>query len=159
MRIYPLFKRVKIAAMGELQLSDSAASGNNSYREEWYFFYAERRRLVIRLLWLAGGLAICVFLLIATQSDHNPPLVARISIAGLFGLLLIGLLVQWFQFVLEMWSWPCPRCAKRFFVSAFAFDPFFTRRCRHCGLLRLRNTEVSQLRCNEREPQSQVSGE
>lgn len=145
--------------MGELQLSDSVASGDECYREQWCFFYAERRRLIARLFWLAGGLAICVFLLIATQGGHYPPLVARISIAGSFGLLLIALLVQWFQFVWEMWSWPCPRCAKRFFVSAFAFEPFFTRRCRQCGLHRLKNAEVSQLRCNEREPQGPMTGE
>ncbi len=52
-------------------------------------------------------------------------------------------------------TWPCPRCAKRFFFSAFAFDPFFTRRCRHCGLLLLKKAEVKNLWREEREPELQ----
>jgi hypothetical protein len=141
--------------MGESRLSDSVTSGDECYREEWCFFYAERRRLVIRLFWLVGGLAVCALLLVATQGHRFPPLVARIAIAVSFGLLLIAFLAHWFLFVWEMRIWPCPRCAKRFFVSAFAFDPFFTRRCRHCGLVRLKNAEVKRLKRKEREPKLQ----
>ena len=132
--------------MGESRLSDSVASGDERYREEWCFFYAQRRRLVVRLFWLVGGLAVTALLLVATQGDHFPPLIARIAIAVSFGLLLIAYLAQSSFFLWEMATWPCPRCAKRFFLSAFAFDPFFTHRCRHCGLLRLKNAEVNRLK-------------
>jgi endogenous inhibitor of DNA gyrase (YacG/DUF329 family) len=141
--------------MDELRQSASAASGDEQYREEWSCFYAERRRLLICLFWFASGLAVSAFLLVATLGDHNPPLVVRIAIAVSFRLLLIALLAWWFLFVWEMATWPCPRCAKRFFLSAFAFNPFFTRRCRHCGLLLLKNAEVKNLKREEREPELQ----
>jgi hypothetical protein len=127
--------------MDELQPSSSEESGKEHYREEWTCFYAERRRLLIPLFWLAGGLVISAWPLIATLSDHYPPLVVRIAIAVSFGLLLIAFGARWFFFLWKMSTWPCPRCAKRFFFSAFAFDPFFTRRCRHCGLFRLKREE------------------
>jgi|GEM_PF-3174673 len=132
--------------MKELRPQGLATSGDEHYREEWNCFYAERRRLLVRFFWFAGGLAISALLLVATQGDHYPPLVVRIAIAGSFGLLLIAFLAQWFFFVWEMGTWPCPRCAKRFFFSAFAFDPFFASRCRHCGLLRLKNAKFKNLR-------------
>jgi hypothetical protein len=94
-------------------------------------------------------------LLVATLGDYHPPLVLRIAIAVSFGLLLIASLAQWFFFLWEMATWPCPRCAKRFFFSAFAFDPFFTRRCRHCGLLLLKKAEVKNPWREEREPELQ----
>jgi len=128
--------------MDELRPSASAARDDAHYREEWSCFYAERQRLLIRLFWFAGGLTVSALLLVATQGDHNPPLVMRIAIVVSFGLLLITFLAQSFTFVWKMGNWPCPRCAKRFFFSAFAFDPFFTRRCKRCGLLRLRNVEL-----------------
>jgi hypothetical protein len=127
--------------MDELPPSASAGSSDEQYGEEWSCFYTERRRLLIRLFWFAGGLVVSALLLIATQGDPHPPIVLRIAIAFTFGLLLIACLAQWFFFVWQMGTWPCPRCAKRFFLSAFAFDPFFTRRCRHCGLLRLKNVK------------------
>jgi len=136
-------------------LIEAAASGDERYRGEWSGLYAERRRLLISLFWFASGLAGSALLLIATLGDHYPPLVVRIAIAGSFGLLLIASLAQWFFFLWEMATWPCPRCAKRFFLSAFAFDPFFTRRCRHCGLLLLKNAEVKNLKREEREPELQ----
>jgi hypothetical protein len=132
--------------MDELWQSASAAGGDEQYREEWSYFYAERRRLLIRLFWFASGLAVSALLLVATLGDHYPPLVARIAIAVSFGLLLIAFFAQWFSFLWEMATWTCPRCAKRFFLSAFAFDPFFTCRCRHCGLLLLKNAEVKSLK-------------
>jgi hypothetical protein len=141
--------------MDELRPSASAASGDKQYREEWSCFYAERRRLLIRVFWFASALAISALLLVATLGDHYPLLVVRIAIAVSFGLLLIALLAQWFFFLWEMATWPCPRCAKRFFLSAFAFDPFFTRLCRHCGLVRLKNAEVKNLKREEREPELQ----
>jgi endogenous inhibitor of DNA gyrase (YacG/DUF329 family) len=141
--------------MDELRPSASAASGVEQYREERIWLCAERRRLLIRLFWFASGLAVSALLLVATLADHYPPLVVRIAIAGSFGLLLIASLAQWFFFLWEMATWPCPRCAKRFFLSAFAFDPFFTRRCRHCGLLLLKNAEVKNLKREEREPELQ----
>ena len=127
--------------MDELRPPAPAASGGEHYREEWSCFYAERRRFLIRLFWFAGGLAVSASLLVATQNDHYPPLILRIAIAVSFGLLLIAVLAQWFLFLWQMANWPCPRCARRFFFSTFAFDPFFTRRCRHCGLLRLKREE------------------
>ena len=141
--------------MDELQPSASAASGDEQYRDEWSCFYAERRRLLIRLFWFASGLAVSALLLVGTLGDHYPPLVLRITIAVSFGLLLIAVLAQYFFFLWEMATWPCPRCAKRFFFSAFVFDPFFTPRCRHCGLLRKRNAEVKNFKGEERQPELQ----
>ncbi|HEY2469943.1 MAG TPA: hypothetical protein VGI45_19150 [Terracidiphilus sp.] len=141
--------------MDEFRPSASAATGDEHYRDEWSFFYAERRRLLIRLFWFAGGLAVSALLLVATLGDHYPPLVLRNAIAVSFGLFLIAFLCQWFFFLWEMANWPCPKCAKRFFFSAFAFDPFFTRRCRHCGLLRLKNAGVKNLKREERQPELQ----
>lgn len=128
--------------MDELQPSVPGENGGERYREEWGAFYAARRRLLIRLLWLGGGLIISALLLFRTMGDHYPPLAVRIAIAGSFGLLLIAFLPLWFFFVWQMATWPCPQCAKRFFFSALAFDPFFTRRCRHCGLQRLKREET-----------------
>jgi hypothetical protein len=140
--------------MDELRPLASAANGDEKYGEEWSCFYAERRRLLIRLFWFASGLAVFALLLIVTLGDQYLPHVVRIAIAVLFGLLLIAFLTQWFFFVWEMATWPCPRCAKRFFLSAFAFDPIFTRRCRHCGLPR-KNAEVKNLKREERQPKLQ----
>ncbi len=144
-----------IAAMDELRPSASAANGDDQYREEWRCFYAKRRGLLIRLFWFASGLAVSALLLIVTLGDHYPPLGARMAIAVSFGLLLTASLAQWFSFLWEMATWPCPRCAKRFFLSGFAFDPFFTRRCRHCGLLSLKNAEVKSLKREEGERELQ----
>ncbi|UWZ85019.1 hypothetical protein [Occallatibacter riparius] len=126
--------------MDELRPGGFVSTGD--YREQWSCFDAERRRLLIRLSALAGGLAVSVLLLFSRLSDPHSPVVVRVAISGSFVLLVIAFLAQWFFFVWEMGTWPCPRCAERFFLSAFAFDPFFTRRCRHCGLLRLKNAEV-----------------
>ena len=136
----------KIAGMEELRSQGPAASGDELYLEEWRYFYAERRRFLIRLFWFAGALVLSASLLVVTQGDHYPPLVVRIAIAGSFGLLLIAFLAQWFLFVWEMRTWTCPRCTKRFFFSAFAFDPIFASRCRHCGLLRLKGAEFKNLK-------------
>jgi hypothetical protein len=137
--------------MGELWSSASAANGDEHYREEWSCFYAERRRLLIRLFWLASGLAVSALLLVATLGGHYPPLVVRSVIAVSFGLFLIAFLGQWFFFLWKMATWPCPRCAKRFFFSALAFDLFVTRRCRHCELVRLKNAEVKNFKREERD--------
>src|SRR3954452_17031263 len=94
------------------------------------YFHTLRRRTLIRFLWFAGGLALSTSLLIVTQDNlHHPQLIIRVAIASSLGLLLIACLAQWFFFVWQMATWPCPRCAKHFFFSALAFDPFFSRRC------------------------------
>jgi hypothetical protein len=124
--------------MDELRPSATAANCDESYRDEWSCFYTERRRLLIRQGWIVGGLLASALLLVNTLGDHYPPIVVRIAIAVSLGLFLIAFVAHWLFFVWKMATWPCPRCAKRFFFSAFAFDPFFTRRCRHCGLLRLK---------------------
>jgi hypothetical protein len=130
--------------MDELRPSASAGTSDEQYREEWHCFYTERRRVLIRLFWFAGGLAISALLLVITQDDRHPPLIVRIAIAFSLGLLLIACLAQWSFFVWQMATWPCPRCTKRFFFSAFAFDPFFSRCCKHCGLLRLKNIKPDE---------------
>lgn len=132
--------------MDEMRGSDSAANGDEGYGEEWSFFYAERRSLLVRLFWFATGLAVSLSLLFATLGNHYPPLVVRIVIAVSFPLFLIAFLAQWFFFRWKMATWPCPRCAKHFFFSAFRLDPFFTCRCRHCGLLRLKNATPNDSR-------------
>lgn len=76
--------------MDGLQPLTPAEDGAELYREEWSYFYSERRRLLIRLFWLAGGLAASALALVATQGGHYPPLVARIAIAISSGLLLIA---------------------------------------------------------------------
>jgi hypothetical protein len=141
-----------IAAMDELRYSPSAPNTDALYCEEWSCFYAERRRLLARLFWFAAGLAISAFLFVATQGDHHPPLLVRTAIASSLGLFLIASFAQWFLFVWQMATWPCPRCAKRFFFSILAFDPFFTMRCRHCGLLRLKNAEARNPKHDVPEP-------
>jgi type IV secretory pathway VirB3-like protein len=128
--------------MDELRPSPSAAANDRQFREEWHSFYMERRRSLIHLFWFAGGLALFTLLLVVTRDDRHSPLIIRIAIAFSLGLLLIACLAQWFFFVWQMATWPCPRCAKRFFFSAFAFDPFFSRRCKHCGLLRLKDGQT-----------------
>jgi len=132
--------------MDELRPSPSTACIDELYCKEWSCFYAERRRLLTRLFWFAGGLAASTFLFLATQGDHYPPLLVRTAIAFSFGLFLIASFAQWFFFVWQMATWPCPRCAKRFFFSMLGFDPFFTRRCKHCGLLRLKKAEALKSR-------------
>ena len=132
--------------MDQLQLSDSTARSDDYYREEWHFYYAERRRLLIRLLWMAAGLGICLLLLFSSQVDKYPRF-AQVLLTLPFGLLLIALPIQWFKFVWELRTWPCPRCAERFFTSAFVNNPF-GRRCRHCGLLRLKPSELKSLNPN-----------
>ena len=130
--------------MNEFCPSASAGTRDEQYREEWHCFYTVRRRGLIRLFWLAGGLALSSLLLVFTQDDHHALLIIRVATAFSLGLLLIACLAQWFFFVWQMATWPCPKCAKRFFFSAFAFDPFFSRRCRHCGLMRLKNVQPDE---------------
>ena len=130
--------------MDELRASVSAGTSDEQYRKEWHCFYRERRRTLIRLFWFAGGLVLSVLLLVVTLDDHHSPLIIRVATAFLLALLLIACLAQWFFFVWQMAIWPCPRWAKRFFCSAFAFDPFSSRRCKHCGLVRLKNIKPDE---------------
>ena len=114
-----MFGREVRGGLGRLQGSRvSEGSGAEHYREEWNYFYVKRRRLVIRLFWLAGGLAVSALLLAATTGGHYAPVVVRSAIAISFGLFLIAFPFQWLFFLREMATWPCPRCAKCFFFSA-----------------------------------------
>lgn len=127
-----------IAAMDELRLSNSVIRGDQYYREQWSFFYAERRRLLIRLFWLAAGLGVC-FLSFATLVDKYPR-VAQIFAVPL-AILLLALPFQWFHFVWTMRTWNCPRCGEYFFTSTLVNNPF-GRRCRHCGIIRPKRSEI-----------------
>jgi hypothetical protein len=136
--------------MEELRSSDSAGRDDKYYREQWTFYYAERRRLLTRVIWMAGGLGIGLLLLFATHVDKYPR-IAQVLLALPIGLLLIVLPLQWFIFVWEFRTWPCPRCADRFFTSTFVNNPF-GRRCRHCGLLRLKHSKIKNLSRENQEP-------
>ena len=129
--------------MDQLRLSNSPVRDDTYYRDEWAFYYAERRRVLTRLISLAGALGVCVLLILGTQVDKYPR-IAQVLLLLPFGLLLILLPLQWFKFVWEFRTWPCPRCRDRFFTSTFVNNPF-GRRCRHCGLLRLKKSEVKNL--------------
>jgi hypothetical protein len=124
--------------MDVLTLSSPADHDHAYYRERWTLFYTERRRLLTRLLWLAGGVAIC-FLLFGLLVDLHPRIAQIIAVP--LTLLLLALPVQWFVFVWKMRSWTCPRCAERFFTSTMVNNPF-GRHCRHCGLVRPRRSEI-----------------
>ena len=138
-----MFRPAKIAAMGELRFSDTAAIDDEGFREEWGRFYAVRRRLLIRLLWMAAGLGICMLVLFTKQADKYSHF-EQVLLTLPLGLLLIALPIQWIKFVWELLTWPCPRCAKSFFTSGFGNNPF-VRRCRHCGLLRLKPSELKSV--------------
>ena len=132
--------RASIAAMNVLTLSSSGHRDDAYYREQWLFYYAERRRLLTRLFWLAGALAVC-FLLFLSQVDVHR--LVGLMIAAPMVLLLLALLAQWFIFVWTMRTWTCPRCGDSFFTSTFVNNPF-GRRCRHCGLVRPRQSEIKE---------------
>ena len=128
--------------MKPLTLSSSTNRDDAYYREEWSFYYTERRRLLIRLVWLVAALLLC-FLLFATQVDVHRRL------AQMFAIPLVALLLavpaQWFIFVWNMRTWNCPRCRDSFFTSTFVNNPF-GRHCRHCGLVRPKQSEVKKTR-------------
>jgi hypothetical protein len=116
----------------------SSGREDEYFSEQWSFYYAERRRLLNRMFWLAGGLGVC-FLLFAVEIDKNPVVGRLITIP--LGLLLLALPAQWFIFVWTMRTWTCPRCGECFFTSTLVNNPF-GKRCRHCGLVRPKKSEI-----------------
>ena len=136
--------------MNVLTLSSSGDRDDGYYLEQWTFYYAERQRLLTRLCWLAAALAIC-FLLFASQADAHRH-ITQIFVVPLV-LLLLATPAQWFIFVWKMRTWTCPRCGESFFTSTFVNNPF-ARRCRNCGLVRPRKSELTETRSREHESKS-----
>ena len=134
--------------MNQLGLSNSTQRSDEYYREQWSFYYAERRRLLARMVWLAVGLGIGFLLFIAVGGKH--PSLAYILAVPLT-ILLIALPAQWFIFVWRTRSRTCPRCGEDFFKSTLANNPF-GRRCRHCGLVRPKQSEIDHFHYEEGRP-------
>lgn len=124
--------------MEQLGLSNSAHRSDEYYREQWSSYYAERRRLLNRVICLAFGLGIFFLLFIAVAARH-PGARYLLTVPGL--ILLLALPAQWSLFNWRIVGWTCPRCGEYFFASTFVQNPF-GRKCRHCGIVRPRESEV-----------------
>ena len=130
--------RLALQSMDMLGLSSSVQRGDEYYREQWRLYYAERRRLLTRMFWIAGGLG--VFFLLFIEVIHKHPTSGYVlAVPG--AILLLALPAQWFFFVWKIGGWTCPRCGEYFFISTFVRNPF-GRSCRHCGLVRPKESEI-----------------
>ena len=130
--------RLTLHSMNQLGLCNSAQRSDEYYRDQWSSYYAERRRLLARMFWLALGLSVGFLLFIAVGGRHRP---LAFILAVPLTILLIALPAQWFVFVWRMRTWTCPRCGEYFFTSNLVNNPF-GRRCRHCELVRLKESEI-----------------
>jgi hypothetical protein len=114
------------------------------YREDWHTYYVERHRGVARLGLLAAGTSILALLfgLVPNQfiETHH---IFSLFVAILSGCLWLAIGVSWFSLIWKMSSWECPHCGQPFFYSTFVRNPF-GRHCRHCGLRRLKKSEVAE---------------
>ena len=151
---FSLKNRVSIEAMDQLRLSNSAERGDEYYREQWSGYYAARRRLLRRIYSLAGGLVVVFPLnwwLIERQSFLRYVLSASTLI------LMFALALHWAVFNWRMRAWDCPRCGEYFFASALFANPF-GRRCRHCGLVRPKESDIDHFHYEEETSRSQLLG-
>jgi hypothetical protein len=125
-------------------LFDNPWKDDSYYREQWLAYYEERNHRIIRLGYSLSGIA-CAGLLFALIpqriQEHHPIFSVTVGIASLVAWLLI--VIQWFMLNWQMGNWNCPRCAEPFFISSFVRNPF-GRKCRHCGLRRLKQSEVKR---------------
>jgi len=129
-----------------MELSNSAEKTDGNYHGPWRFYYAERRRILTRLALLAGGFVL-LFLLFAVEVDKHPSLGSTLAVPLIILILLLP--AQWFVFMWKIGGWRCPRCGKRFFISTFVNNPL-GRRCRHCGLPRLKKSDIEQFHYEQR---------
>ena len=103
------------------------------------------------MIWIAAGLGI-FFLLFITVGDRHQDVRFVLMIPGVF--LLLGLPAQWFLFAYRVGGWTCPKCGELFFISTLVRSPF-GRRCRHCRLVRPKESEVDHYHYeDERSPSS-----
>jgi len=123
--------------MDQLKLLNAAERGDEYYREHWSLYYAERRRLLHRVFRLAGALGV-LFTLCSWALEKCPPLGYVLAVPT--SILLLALPAQWFIFVWRMRTWTCPRCGEYFFTSTLVNNPF-GRHCRHCRLVRPKESE------------------
>ena len=135
--------RLGLNSMDQLWLSDSAQRDDAFYREQWSVYYTDRRRFLIRLLWLAGGFAF-VFLLCWAAAEKHQRLAYVLAV--LYAILLLALFTQWAIFIWKTLGWICPRCGELFFISTLVRNPF-GRSCRHCGLVRPKESEIDRFHC------------
>jgi hypothetical protein len=125
-------------------LQSSLGTPERAYEDDWRLYYAERRAIIRRSVQYALGVAI-VAVIIATipaDSQVRHPLTA--DAIGLIGALcLLATVFQWFRFNYVLGGWTCPRCREPFFRSTLVRNPF-SRHCRHCNLLRPKNSKLVQ---------------
>ena len=111
------------------------------YLNQWRAFYRLRMQRLRKLYLTFAGIAASalVFGLIPEEFKNNHAYFTNaVMIAGGLAWCSLGLL--WFSINWQMTSWDCPRCGEPF----FARNPF-RRRCRSCGLLRPRQSQVGSL--------------
>jgi hypothetical protein len=132
--------------MSELGLSNSAQRSEEYYQDQWSSYYSERRRRLARLFWLAVGLGVGSLLFTVVGGRHRP---LAYIVAVPLTILLIAMPAQWFIFVWRIRAWACPRCGEYFFTSTLVNNPF-GRRCRHCGLVRPKESEIEHFHYKER---------
>jgi hypothetical protein len=131
--------------MDALGFSNSAKGSDEYYRDQWISYYAERRGLLARMFWLDVGLGGC-FLLFTSVVERHRPLENILAVP--LTILLIALPAHWFIFVWRTRAWTCPRCGEYFFTSTPVNNPF-GRRCRHCGLVRPKESEIEHFHYEE----------
>ena len=123
--------------------SFDASRSDEIYREDWHAYYAERHRGVARLGLLLAGTAILALMFgLVPNSFGETHHLFSLLIAILGGCLWLAIGVSWFSLIWEMSSWECPRCGQPFFHSTFVRNPF-GRHCRHCGLRRMKKSEIA----------------
>jgi hypothetical protein len=142
-------------SMEQLDLSDSAQRSDDYYREQWGSYYAERGRLVKRIASIAAGLGIFFLLFIAVGDGHPG---ARFVLVAPGVILLLAFSAHWFLFVYKVAGWTCPKCGELFFISAFVRNPF-GQRCRHCGLIRPRESEIDHYHYGDEASRPRTAGE
>jgi hypothetical protein len=140
--------------MFQLDLSNSAQRDDEYYREQWRAFYTERRRILRRVLWLACGFGV-LFSLLFVVLDKHPFLGDVLAVPTV--ILMLALPAQWFIFLWRMRTWTCPRCGDSFFAPALANNPFGTR-CRHCGLVRPKQSEIDHFHYEDKASRAGILG-
>ena len=147
--------RARIEAMDHLGLSNSTERGDEYYREQWSGYYAERGRLLRLIFSLAGGVAV-LFAINWWAIERQSSLRSVLSVSTL--ILMFALALQWEVFNWRMRVWDCPRCGEYFFASTLFSNPF-GRRCRHCGLVRPKRSEIDHLHYEDEKSMSRLRGE
>jgi hypothetical protein len=93
------------------------------------------------MFWIVGGLAVGFLLFIEVAENHQ---LLSSMLAVPLAILLLAFPIQWAIFVWRIGGWSCPRCGEPFFASTFVRNPL-GRICRHCGLVRPKESEIDHL--------------